>query len=194
MIFNLSPCLNGTQQSHRNADQASVPSARLTPKHYAHSENHRPRLNSLTTPRKTITSIRHHNLHPNRRPSSQRRRLAGTLEINGSETACVDAPMNASPFFVTIGHMIGSRQMSFWPRSDVRPSRSLPPLERWRGVRQIQAAKSRPFENVSIGGANVVIAAAVIGPTPGIVARCRAASSWVARRRSFASSSVIFSA
>ena len=38
-------------------------------------------------PRKTINSTCHHNLHLNRRPSSQRRHPAGTLEINGSETA-----------------------------------------------------------------------------------------------------------
>jgi hypothetical protein len=68
----------------------------------------------------------------------------------------------------------------------------LPPLECCLGVCPTQAAKSRPFEKVSMGGAYVVIAAAVIGPTPGIVAKRRAVSSTLARQRNSASRSATF--
>jgi len=60
------------------------------------------------------------------------------------------------------------------PIFDVRPSRFLPPLECCLGLRPTQAATSRSFEKVSIGGAKVVIAAAMIGPIPGTVLRCPA--------------------
>jgi len=52
---------------------------------------------------------------------------------------------------------------------DVRPSRSFPPVERWIGVRPIQAAKSRPERNVSAGGAIASSAVAISGPMPGTV-------------------------
>ena len=60
--------------------------------------------------------------------------------------------------------------MSLWPIVEVRPSRSLPPLECCPGVRSTHAAKSRPFVKVSVGGAKVLIAAAVTAPTPGTCA------------------------
>ncbi len=78
------------------------------------------------------------------------------------------------------------------PSSMVRPTWSLPLLECCRGVRQTQAAKSRPLEKVSIGGAKVAIAAAVTAPR--IVVSRRIVSSEVARLRHSASRPAIFSA
>jgi hypothetical protein len=53
----------------------------------------------------------------------------------------------------------------------------LPPVEFCFGVSPSQAAKSRPFENIEGDGAMATIAAAEIGPMPGIVVSCRAVSS-----------------
>ncbi len=52
------------------------------------------------------------------------------------------------------------------PMRDVRPRRSLPPVERCTGVRPTQAAKSRPERNVSAGGASASRAVAISGPPP----------------------------
>jgi len=38
---------------------------------------------------------------------------------------------------------------------DIRPRICLPPVDRWTGTSPVQAAKSRPRLNVSIGGAKV---------------------------------------
>lgn len=104
------------------------------------------------------------------------------------------APLRAAHRTTATAPMISNRRMSRWPIFEVRPSRSLPPLECWRGVRPTQAAKSRPLEKLSTGGAKVVIAAAVTAPTPGIVVSRRAASSALARRRSSVSRPAIFPA
>src|SRR5271154_1101004 len=51
------------------------------------------------------------------------------------------------------------------------PSRSLPPLEFWRGVRPMKAANSRPLAK-ALGSRTVATSTeAVIGPMLGIVAR-----------------------
>ena len=86
------------------------------------------------------------------------------------------APLCAAHRTTATAPTISGRRKSRWPNFEVRPSRSLPPLECCRGVRPTQAAKSRRFENVSNGGAKVVIAAAVTVPTPGIVVSRRAVS------------------
>jgi hypothetical protein len=104
-----------------------------------------------------------------------------------------EAPLRAARRTAATAPMISNPRMSRRPIFDVRPSRSLPPLEWCRGVRPTLAAKSRPFENVSIGGAKVVIAAAPIGPTPGIIVSRRAVSSVVTRLRRSASRPATFS-
>lgn len=72
------------------------------------------------------------------------------------------------------------------------PSLSFPPLECCRGVRPTQAAKSRPFEKVSIGGAKVAIAALSPLPlagSPSAAAPCRRWSrAYEARNRGLRSS------
>jgi hypothetical protein len=103
------------------------------------------------------------------------------------------APLRAARRTAATAPMISNLRMSRRPIFDVRPSRSLPPLECCLGVRPTQAAKSRPFENVSISDAKVVIAAALIGPNPGIVVSRRAVSSVVTRLRSSASRPATFS-
>lgn len=103
------------------------------------------------------------------------------------------APLRAAHRTTAMTPVISNHRISFWPIFDVRPRRSLPPLECCRGVRPTHAAKSRPFENVSIGGAKVVIAPAVIGPMPGMVVSRFAVSSVFARRRSSVSKFAIFS-
>ena len=65
--------------------------------------------------------------------------------------------------------MISKRLRVRSPIRDVRPIRCFPPVDFCRGVRPIQAAKSRPELNVSAGGASASKAVAIRGPTPGIV-------------------------
>jgi len=86
--------------------------------------------------------------------------------------------------------MISNRRRSFWPilcptvhfrrkcheRVDILPSLVLPPVECWRGARPIQAAKSRPLENISGGAASTAIDTAVTGPIPGMAINRRATS------------------
>lgn len=67
--------------------------------------------------------------------------------------------------------MTSNRRISRCPIFEVFPSFCLPPVEYCRGTRPIQAAKSRPRRNCSIGGAKVSTASAVIGPTPVQLAR-----------------------
>lgn len=59
--------------------------------------------------------------------------------------------------------------MSRCPIFEVRPSLGFPPVVCCRGTRPSQAAKSRPRLMVAIGGAKASIAAAVIGPIPGML-------------------------
>ena len=75
------------------------------------------------------------------------------------------APFRAAHLTTATAPTISSRRMSRCPIFEVRPSRSLPPLECCRGVRPTQAAKSRPFEKVSIGGAKNagLLAARILG-------------------------------
>src|SRR5271157_5434104 len=59
----------------------------------------------------------------------------------------------------------------------MRPSRSLPPVELWRGVRPRKAANSRPLAKARMSWIVAVIAEAVTGPTPGMVISRLAVSS-----------------
>jgi hypothetical protein len=59
----------------------------------------------------------------------------------------------------------------------MRPSRALPPVELWRGVRPSEAAKSRPLAKALASWTVATIAEAVTGPTPGMVVSRRAVSS-----------------
>ena len=49
----------------------------------------------------------------------------------------------------------------------MRPSRGLPPVELWRGVKPRKAANSRPLAKSPMSWIVAVIAEAVTGPTPG---------------------------
>lgn len=62
------------------------------------------------------------------------------------------------------------------PIFEMRPSRSLPPLEWGLGVRPSQAAKCQPDLKPVGSGTSARTAAAVIAPTPGIVVNRRAVS------------------
>lgn len=64
-----------------------------------------------------------------------------------------------------IAPMISSLRISVCPAFEVRPRRSFPPEENWRGTRPSHAAKSRPQLKFSIGEAKVSTARAVNGPT-----------------------------
>src|SRR5215472_16205793 len=78
-----------------------------------------------------------------------------------------------------------SRRMYPSPRFEIRPRRSLPPLDRCCGTSPSHAANCRPDLNWVASPTVATIALAVIGPTPGIVAsrrvtsfaRCQAISS-----------------
>lgn len=59
--------------------------------------------------------------------------------------------------------------MSAWTSLDIRPSRSLPPGECWRGTSPTDTAKFRPRRKWDISGAKASIDSAVSGPTPGII-------------------------
>src|SRR5829696_5518554 len=58
---------------------------------------------------------------------------------------------------------ISSRRRVRSPMRDVRPRRSLPPVDLCTGVRPTQAAKSRPDRNVSGAGASASMAVAING-------------------------------
>jgi hypothetical protein len=60
---------------------------------------------------------------------------------------------------------------------DARPSRVLPPVEFWRGVRPRKAANSRPLMKAPASWIVATIADAVTGPTPGMVINRLAVSS-----------------
>ncbi len=64
-----------------------------------------------------------------------------------------------------------------FPIFEIFPKRSFPPLECIFGVNPIHAAKCRPDLKAPGSGTNALIVAAVIGPTPGIVASRRMVSS-----------------
>jgi len=89
--------------------------------------------------------------------------------------------------------MISNRLRVRSPIFDVAPSRCFPPVDRWRGVRPSQAAKSRPLRKVAAAGANAMKAVAVIGPIPGIVVSRLAFSSARARRAISVSSCLMLS-
>src|SRR5258708_38591973 len=59
----------------------------------------------------------------------------------------------------------------------MRPSRVLPPVEFWRGVRPRKAANSRPLAKALASWIVAMIADAVTGPTPGMVINRLAVSS-----------------
>lgn len=60
------------------------------------------------------------------------------------------------------------RRMELSPFFVILPNRSLPPLDRFNGVRPSQAANSRPLLYCEPSPIVAAIAEAVTGPTPGI--------------------------
>jgi hypothetical protein len=67
----------------------------------------------------------------------------------------------------------------------------LPPLERWRGVRPIKAANSRPLAKDATSPTVATTAVAITGPTPGIVINRRAFSSVLTVTTNFSSITAI---
>ncbi len=76
----------------------------------------------------------------------------------------------------------------WFPRFEIDPIRSFPPLECERGVNPIQAAKSRPVRKPAGSGTTARTVAAIIGPTPGIAVSRRALASFLTASRIFRSS------
>lgn len=92
--------------------------------------------------------------------------------------------LQPNQFNRVIASVMSNLRISDYPAFDIRPSLILPPEEYCRGTKPSHPAKLGPHLNVSIGGASVSIASAVIGPRPGIVCKRRASSDWP--ERSFA--------
>src|SRR6185503_12490127 len=63
------------------------------------------------------------------------------------------------------------------PILEIRPNRSLPPLECDLGVKPSQAAKCRPDLKAAGSGTNALTEAAMMAPTPGMVVSRRASAS-----------------
>ena len=99
---------------------------------------------------------------------------ASILASQGS----VVSPRRAAFRTTDIAPVIRSRLRSRWPILDILPSLGLPPVVCCLGTSPSHAEKSRPRRKLSIGGAKACSAIAVIGPTPGIVMRRTASSSW----------------
>lgn len=72
--------------------------------------------------------------------------------------------------------MMSSRVSVRSPIREIAPSFCLPPVDACFGTSPSQAAKSRPFANVSACAVIAAIAVAVIGPMPGMVISRRATS------------------
>jgi hypothetical protein len=87
------------------------------------------------------------------------------------------APFRAAQPTTALAPMISRRRIVRSPLCEVPPSLCLPPVDRCTGVRPSQAAKSRALEKVCAGGAKALIAAAVMGPIPGMVFSRRASPS-----------------
>lgn len=82
--------------------------------------------------------------------------------------------------------MISKRLIVRSPIFEMEPSFGLPPVECCNGVRPSQAAKSRPFAKVSMGGASERIAAAGTGPMSGMVINLDRNEAHAGMLRSFA--------
>ena len=80
------------------------------------------------------------------RDRDQHARLPGQ---HARQPGSAGAPLTAAALAAELAPRISSRRKLRSPILVVRPSRSLPPLECWRGVSPSQAAKSRPRRNVS---------------------------------------------
>lgn len=99
-------------------------------------------------------------------------------------------PLRLAQRTTVLDAMMSRRRNVRSPMRDVRPRRSFPPVERWIGVRPIQAAKPRPDGNVSADGASASRAVAISGPTTGTLIRRWAVSSDLALAEISASSSL----
>jgi len=95
-----------------------------------------------------------------------------TVEPRKPTNLSLDADLLAQVrgFRINLSRAVQNGLRAAAPIFDVRPGRFLP-LECCLGLRPTQVATSRSFEKGSIGGAKVVIAAAMIGPIPGTVLR-----------------------
>ena len=113
-------------------------------------------------------------LHPAHIPAGFRGLRAGIRASHESS----GIPRQMAHRIFAMAPVIRSRLRSRWPIFDILPSLSFPPVVCCRGTRPTQAAKSRPLWKVCIGGAKACSAIAVIGPTPGMVKRRDASSSW----------------
>lgn len=89
---------------------------------------------------------------------------------------------------IDVAPATSSVRSCWFPRFEIEPIRSFPPLECARGVNPIQAAKSRPVRKPAGSGTTARTVAAMIGPTPGIAVRRRALSSFLTASRIIRSS------
>src|SRR3712207_5257639 len=98
-------------------------------------------------------------------------------------------------YAIEVAPSTSNLRISRLPALVIRPRRVLPPVECWRGTNPSQAAKCRAVSKSPIPSPTVAaISEAVIGPTPGIVARRLAVSSRRACATISASSASIRSA
>jgi hypothetical protein len=82
-------------------------------------------------------------------------------------------PFRLAHWTTDMAPMISNRRISRCPIFDVRPSRSLPPLECCRGTRPSQAAKSRSRLPEIAARANAGSVMALSNPIPGMgINRC----------------------
>ena len=102
-------------------------------------------------------------------------------------------PLRLAQRTTALAAMMSRRRSVRSPIREVRPRRSLPPVERCTGVSPTQAAKSRPERKVSVGGAKASMAVAISGPMPGTLISRRAVSSALARAAISASSAAVCS-
>jgi len=74
------------------------------------------------------------------------------------------APLRTALRTTALAPMINNCYNVLSPIFEVLPNICLPPVERWIGVKPIQAAESRPFSKTCGGGAKARITVAVTGP------------------------------
>ena len=124
---------------------------------------------------------------------------ATMISIGGLRTSiCLSpqsagTPLRSAKRTTTLAAMMSRRRSDRSAMREVRPRRSLPPVERCTGISPTQAVKSRPERNVSTGGANASIAMAISGSMPGTLFSRRAVTLALARVAILASRAAVCS-
>ncbi len=123
------------------------------------------------------------------------RAMATTLKGRLAKSLAIHAGALGLPFIrrrTEVAPNTRSERNLGLPIFDIRPSRSLPPLEWGFGVRPSQPAKCRPDVKPPGSETSALMDAAMIAPTPGIVTRRRMSSSCFAPSTMSRPSSPIF--